>query len=89
MQKLENLGIIELLRHNVGNPRRGVDLRQGVGYPRCGEAEVPKGTTRVCHGEALLCRGVATVHSEQLLFGFLFPNISYSYIDSLGTLIKV
>ena len=23
-------------------PRRGVDLRQGVGYPRRGEAEVPK-----------------------------------------------
>ena len=24
------------------NPRRGVDLLQGVGYPRRGEAEVPK-----------------------------------------------
>ena len=89
MQKLENLGIIGLLRHNVGNPRCGIDLRQGVGYPRCGEAEVPKGTPRVCHDEAFLCRGVVTVHNEQFFFGFLFPNISYSYINSLGTLIKV
>ena len=40
--KLENLGIIGLLRHSVGNPCCGVDLRQGVGYPRRGEAEVPK-----------------------------------------------
>ena len=36
------LGIIGLLRRSVGNPRRGVDLRKGVGYPRQGEAEVPK-----------------------------------------------
>ena len=48
-EKLENLCIIRLLLHSVGNPRRSVgnprrsvDLRQGVGYPRCGEAEVPK-----------------------------------------------
>ena len=40
--KLENLGIIGLLRRSVGNPRCGIDLRQGVGYPRHGEAEVPK-----------------------------------------------
>ena len=42
VQKLENLGTIGLLRRSVGNPRHGVDLRQGVGYPRRGEAEVPK-----------------------------------------------
>ena len=42
VQKMENLGIIGLLRHSVGNPRRVIDLRQGVGYPRRGEAEVPK-----------------------------------------------
>ena len=42
MQKLENLGIIGLLCRSIGNPRRDVDLRQGVGYPRRGEAEVPK-----------------------------------------------
>ena len=41
-EKLENLCIIRLLLRSVGNPRRSVDLRQGVGYPRCGEAEVPK-----------------------------------------------
>ena len=50
VQKLENLGIVELLRRNIGNPRRGVDLRQGMGCPHCGEAEVPKwhpsGTSR-------------------------------------------
>ena len=40
--KLENLGIIELLRRSVGNPHRGVDLCQGVGYPFHGEAKVPK-----------------------------------------------
>ena len=42
VQKLRNLGIIGLLRCSIGNPRRGVDLHQGVGYPRRGEAEVPK-----------------------------------------------
>ena len=31
-----------LLRRSVGNPRCGVDLRQGVGHPRRSEAEVPK-----------------------------------------------
>ena len=41
-QKLENLRIIGLLRRSVGNPRCGVDLCQGMGYPRCGEAKVPK-----------------------------------------------
>ena len=78
--KLKNLGIIGLLRRSVGNPRCGVDLRQGVGYPRCSEAEVPNGTPRVCQGVAKLChceglcrniavlrRGIATVHSEQFL----------------------
>ena len=41
-KKLENLGIIRLLRRSVGNPRSGVDLCQGVGYPRRGKAKVPK-----------------------------------------------
>ena len=41
-KKLENRDIIGLLRRNVGNPHRGVDLRQGVRYPRRDEAEVPK-----------------------------------------------
>ena len=45
-----------LLHLSEGNPRRGVDLRQGVGYPRHGEAEVPKwhpsGTLR--HSKATL-----------------------------------
>ena len=33
-KKLENLGIIGLLHRSVGNPRRKVDLHQGMGYPR-------------------------------------------------------
>ena len=40
--KLENLGIIGLLCHNVGNPHCGVDPCQGVGYPHRSETEVPK-----------------------------------------------
>ena len=70
--KLENLGIIGLLRRNIGNPRRGVDLRQGVENPRRGEVEVPK------------MAGVATVHNEQFLeFCFRTPRT-----DSLRTLIN-
>ena len=74
MQKLENLGIIELLCCSIGNPSEA--------RPRC-----QNGTPRVRHGVALLLRGVATVHSEQI-FGFLFLNTSYSYTDSLRTLIN-
>ena len=33
---------IGFLHYSVGNPRHGVDLRQGVGYPGGGKAEVPK-----------------------------------------------
>ena len=46
----KNLGKNELLHVSEGNPCRGIDLRQGVGYPRHGEAKVPKwhpsGTSR-------------------------------------------
>ena len=42
VKKLENLGIIWLLRRNIGNPRRDVDLCQGMGYPCRSETEVPK-----------------------------------------------
>ena len=34
--------LLGLLRRSVGNQCRGVDPRQGVGYPRRGKAEVPK-----------------------------------------------
>ena len=63
---LENLGIIGLLRCSVGNSRRDIDLRQGMGYPRHGEAEVPKWHPSVLH------RGVATVHNEQFFLNFYF-----------------
>ena len=72
MQKLENLGIIELLRRSVGNPRRSVgnpccdvDLCQGVGYPHHSEAEVLK---------CWVPRGVVAVHSEQFVFFFFFVS---------------
>ena len=78
--KLENLGKNRLLRHNVGNPRRGVDLRQGVGYPCRDEAEVQNGTPQVRRGVvklhrreglrirvAVLHHDVATIHKGQLL----------------------
>ena len=44
-KKKENWKIltkIRLLHCNVGNPRCGVDLRQGVGCPCRGKAEVQK-----------------------------------------------
>ena len=67
-------GKIRLLHHSVGNPRRGVDLRQGVGYPRRCEVEVPK-RDPYASGEGLR-RSVATVHSEQFLdFCFRTPRI--------------
>ena len=79
---------IGLLRRNVGNPRRGVHLRQGLGClaavtPRC-----QNGTPRVRHDVALLHRGeglsrsvavlcssVDTVHNKQI-FGLLFRKSS-------------
>ena len=71
---------IGLLRRNVGNPRRGVDLRHGVGYPRCGKAEVPK-----LHP---LSTPQCSYCSQRASFEFLFPNTSYMYTDSLKTLIN-
>ena len=80
VQKLKNLGIIGLLRHSVGNPRRGVDLCQGVGYlsmarPRCqsGTPRVHQGVAKLRHGESLrrsvavLRRGINIIHNEQFL----------------------
>ena len=86
-KKKEKLGIIGLLHRSIGNPRRGVDLRQGVGYLAAARPRCQNGTPQVRHGVALLRHGVATVHSEQI-FGFLFSSISYSYTDSLRTLIN-
>ena len=67
--------------------RRGVDLRQGVGYPRLGEAEVPK-----WHPSSTSRRSISALRrgycSQQAIFGFLFSNTSYSYTDSLRTLIN-
>ena len=86
--KLENLGKNGLLRYSVGNPRCGVDLRQGVGYlaverPRCqnGTPQVRHDVAVLCHGEGLhggegLHRGVAIVHRWQN-FGFLFRKSSF------------
>ena len=87
-QKCKNwkiLGIIGLLRRSVGNPRLGVDLRQGERYLATARPRFQNGTPRVRHDIALLRRGTTTIHSE---FRFLFPNTSYSYTDSFRTLIN-
>ena len=78
---------IWLLRRSVGNPRRGVDLRQGVGCLASARPRCQNGTPRVRHDIAKLCRSVPTVHSEKIL-DFCFLNTSYSYTDSLRTLIN-
>ena len=93
--KPENLGKHGLLRRSVGNPRCGVALCRSVGCPRHSEAEVPKwhlsGTLRrseVLRRSIVMLRCcVDTIHYEKI-FGFLFPNTSYSYTDSLRTLIN-
>ena len=54
----------------VGNPRCGVDLCQGVGYPLLGEVPKWHPSSLLCRDEglhrnvAVLLRGVATVHSD-------------------------
>ena len=47
---------IWLLRRSVGNPRRGVDLPQGMRYPLRGEVEVTK-----CHLLGTPRRRIATL----------------------------
>ena len=62
-------GHIRLLRRSVGNPRRGVDLHQGVGCLAAARPRCQNGTPRVC-------RGIAIVHRGQN-FGFLFQKSSF------------
>ena len=50
--KLENLGKIGLLHRGIGNPRCGVDVRQGMGHPHRCEAEVPKWNPSSCYASA-------------------------------------
>ena len=50
-------------------------LRRGIPLPRRGLG-AKNGTPRVCHGEALLRHGVATVPSEQF-FLLLFRKSSF------------
>ena len=52
-------GHIGLLRHSVGNPRRGLNLR-------C--------RWDACYAVAMLCHGVATVHNEQISI-FVFEHL--------------
>ena len=88
VQKLENLGTIGLIRCNVGNPRHDVDLRQGVGYPA-----TTRSRCQNWHPSSTPRRSIAAPRrsycSQRAVFGFLFLKTSYSYIGSLGTLIKV
>ena len=70
------MGIIGLLRRSVGNPRRGIDLCQGVRYVTAVRPRCQNGTPRVRHDVALLRRGVAIVHNEKFLdFCFRTPRI--------------
>ena len=99
-RKTGKLGIYGLLRCSVGNSRRGVDLCQGMGYLCHGKAEVPKwhplGTP--WRSKAMLrqrstpWRSTATPWhsycSQRTNFFILFLNTSYSYTDSLRTLIN-
>ena len=64
---MENLGIIGLLCRSVGNPRRYVDLHQGVGYLTTTRSRFQNGTPLVRHDASLLGRELATVHKEQFL----------------------
>ena len=57
-----------LLRRSIGNPRRGVDLRQGVGCLAAARLRCQNGTLWVR-------RGVDTVHIKQI-FGLLFRRSS-------------
>ena len=68
-------GHIGLLRHNVGNPRRGLHLHQGMGCLAMARLRCQNGTPRVRHGECLR-HSVATVHRGQN-FGFLFRKFSF------------
>ena len=66
---------------------RDVDLRQGVGYPRLDEVEVPK-----WHPSSTPRRSISAPRcsycSQRAIFGFLLLNTSYSHTDSLRTLIN-
>ena len=97
-QKCKNWKIwasLGLLWRSVRNPRRGVDLRQGVGYlavarPRCqnGTPWVRRGVAKLRRSVEVLRRdvevlrrsievlrhGIATVHSEQILYCYSNPN---------------
>ena len=84
-QKTKNLksGQIGLLHHSVGNPRRDIDLRQGVGCRVATRLRCQNGTPRVCHGVAklhhsvaVLRRIVATVHSDKF-FNFISEHFVF------------
>ena len=79
--KLENLEKIGLLRRSVGNPHRGVDLRQGVGSLATARPTCQNGNPRVRQGVVKLRHGIATVHSEKFLdFCFQTPRIRTSIV---------
>ena len=90
VQKMENLGIIGLLRRSVGNPRRdidlcqgvgyprrGVDLCQGVGYPRRGEAEVPKWHPLGTPWRSIAAPRCCYCSKRAIFFGFLLKHIIF------------
>ena len=80
-------------RHCVGNQLHGIDPRQGVGHPRCGEAEVPK-----WHLSSTPRRSKAKPRRSPMPRSSAMPRRSYCsqkdseslvlYTDSIGTLIN-
>ena len=89
-----------LLRRSVGNPQRSVALhrdvecpRHGVGCPHRSKAGVPKwhpsGTPR--HSFATSQRRATprrSYYSRRANFWIFVPKVSFSYTDSLRTLIN-
>ena len=82
VQKQENLGIIGILRRSIGNPRRGVDLHKGMGYPRRGEAEVPKWHPSGTPWHIISASRHSYCSQRAIFLDFWFPSTSYSYTDS-------
>ena len=98
--KRENMDKHELLCRSVGNPRRSVALRHSVGCPcrnmgcpHRGEAGEPKwhpsGTPR--HSFATSQRRATPLRSycsQRANFWTFVPKVSFSYTDSLRTLMN-
>ena len=95
-EQREKLGKNGPLRHSEGHPRRGENkgcLAAAKGCLTAARLKGQKRPPRVPQGVALLCRGEVLHHDEGTVhkgknFWIFVPKASYSYIDSLRTLIN-